>query len=165
MSDTINTCSICELIKYYLLHWKFDMTCSTCGRIWKLPISPAKKESKRKAIGKKEIEMSQEEMKQLKRTRRLSLRDSDTKRKRKSHLLKSELKQELQPELIRTKTGQKLERTKLEDENVTILCPNDWCSHQHRIARPRVPNALLTMKRLACLSAACFGVFITINHL
>ena len=74
------------------------MTCSTCGRIWKLPINPAKKELKTEAklVGKEESESSQEEtvqMKQLKRTRRISLRYSDTKRKRKTPELKSEPKQ------------------------------------------------------------------------
>ena len=108
MSDTRNKCAICQLTRYYLVHWKHDMTCSVCGKIWKIPISHNEREDQPTTVNKSSQD-EKIEMKVKSRKRRLS--------------------------------------PSINPEFVTILCPNDWCTHQNRITRNRVPTAILEMKR------------------
>jgi len=75
MSQSDRACAICELIRYYLAHWKCDMKCSICGRIWKIPISAKKSEE-----SKMDPEIIPESLSKTSRKRHLSLRESDRKR-------------------------------------------------------------------------------------
>ena len=108
MENTRKECAICELTRYYLVHWKHDMACSICGKIWKIPINQNEEEASSPTAD----ENSPDE------------------------IIRNKVKlQKRQPSPV------------LDPEYVTILCPNEWCTHQNRITRQRVPTAMLEMKR------------------